>query len=101
MQLPDPQTVLDRGDDASRLLANPTFEAVMNDLSNFHLSAMVATPSGPLGAETRDYHHGLLAALREVHEALTGHVAAAAEMRARIKLHAEDEFPADDEDTEV
>lgn len=91
----DPQIVIERGRDAERLLADPTFEAVMNDLSNWHVAAMIAAPPGSPGAESREHHHRLTFALREIVDTLKGHQAASEELLRGIVEDHENEFPED------
>lgn len=80
MTHPDPEVVIERGRDAERLLENPTFVAVMNDLSNWHVAAMIASPPGSSGGEVREHHHRMTFALREIEETLKGYRDAAAEL---------------------
>lgn len=76
----DVEAVLARGQRAAVLLADSTFLAVVDDLSNYHLAAMCACQPGERHRETRDYHHTLHFALCETVQTLQGHVAAAEEI---------------------
>lgn len=77
MTLPDVEAVLARGQRAAGLLADSTFLAVVDDLSNYHLAAMCACQPGERHRETRDYHHTLHFALCETVQTLQGYAAAA------------------------
>lgn len=85
MTPPDIQAVLDRGSVAADLLAHPAYTTAMQELENYHLTAMVSAPPGDTAREARDHHHLMLHALRELAEQLAMHVAAAAEAREALK----------------
>ena len=58
--------IIRMGNAARRLLADPDFSEVMNALDTFHLSALVACPTGEAAKPTRDHHHERLHSLREI-----------------------------------
>ena len=58
--------IIRRGNACRRLIADPDLIEVFNDLDTYHLSALVAAPTGPAGREARDHHHQQLASLREL-----------------------------------
>lgn len=58
--------LIERGNAARELLSGSAFADVMNDLDTFHLSALVACPTGEAAKATRDFHHLRLHALREI-----------------------------------
>lgn len=60
------QAVIDRGSKAKDALEHPAVLAVIDDLTNYHLSALIAAPPGERGKEARDYHHLLQHALTEL-----------------------------------
>lgn len=80
---PDIGTVIDRGINARELLQNPTFLAVIDDLSNYHVTAMVASPPGEAAREAREHHHLLHYAVCEIVQTLQGYAAAADELAKR------------------
>lgn len=85
------QAILDRGDAARELLGNSAFLAVLDDLSTFHLSALVAASPGERDRETRDHHHTMHTAIREIAQDIQGRAAAADEIRARLANPEDDE----------
>lgn len=87
---PDLNEVLERGDAAEGLLQSDTFTSVMNDLSNFHVSAMTACHPTERDREARDYHHLMLHALREIVDELRSRIAAAQEIEDRLGLASEE-----------
>ena len=78
MILPPDQAraVIERGERASALLADETFNWVLNDQTSLHLSALVAAPPGPTGADAVAYHHLMQHAYTEIVATLQGYVAA-------------------------
>lgn len=50
----DVEALLERGEQASFVLAHPMFEGAMNDLANYHTVAMIEAPEGPVGADARN-----------------------------------------------
>jgi len=58
--------LIERGAAAKRLLDDPTFCAVVDDLTNYNLSALCAAKPGDAGREAREYHHLLQYALTEI-----------------------------------
>lgn len=71
---PDLETTIARGQDAERLLRDEAFVRVMNDVSNYHLAALLACRPVPSEQETRNYHHTLLHTLQEINDMLTQQV---------------------------
>jgi len=86
--------VLTRGEDAALLMQNAAFLNVIDDISNFHLSALVAAPPGASSLEAREYHHTMHTAIREVAQEIQSRVAYAEE----LKLHIEQAIEANEED---
>ena len=79
----DPETVsivLTRGTTAKALMNSEVFVAAMQDLENYHVTAMVACLPGDGEKATRDHHHLLLFALREIASQLAGYVQAGDEV---------------------
>ena len=62
----DALEIIRRGNASRRLLADDDFVEVMNFLDQFHLSALVACPTGEAAKPTRDHHHERLHALRDI-----------------------------------
>jgi hypothetical protein len=58
--------MISRGEAANRLIANPDFAEVLNDLSNFHVYSLIHLPPGDATREKRDHHHLMIAALRDI-----------------------------------
>lgn len=90
MQPPDPQVILERGRNARELIASATFQSVVDDLSSYHLRALVAAPPGDTGRDAREHHHLLHYALSEIAAQLTGYVAAADEIE-RVLAEGDDD----------
>lgn len=89
---PDITAVLERGRVAAALLEQEAFVAVVNDLSNYHVAALVAAPPGASGTEAREYHHLMQHALTEIVAALRQHADTAAELREKLEqLNLEDD----------
>lgn len=80
----DVEALLERGEQASFVLAHPMFEGAMNDLANYHTVAMIEAPEGPLGADAREHHHRMLLACREIVDQLRGYEAAADEAKTAL-----------------
>ena len=90
--VPEVEALISRGNAAKALLDNPDFHAVVNDLTNFHLSAMVASPPGEKGKDARDYHHLLQHALTEIVNTLKGYADTGENMLRAVEAKAEDLF---------
>jgi hypothetical protein len=90
MHLPDPEVVLEMGRCASELLDSEPFTTTVNDLSNYHLAAIVAAKPGEAGREARDHHHLLHYALGQIVGELQARVAAANEMQEIITQKEQD-----------
>ena len=80
MNPPDPGAVLDRGLRAQELLQNSTFLAVIDDLSNYNVTAMVASPPGEASRAAREHHHLMHFAVCEIVQTLQGYAATAVEL---------------------
>lgn len=78
---PDVGVVLDRGLNAQELLQNSTFLAVIDDLSNYHVTAMVASPPGEAARAAREHHHLLHFAICEIVSTLQGYASTAIELQ--------------------
>lgn len=63
----------------------------MQSLEAYHTAAMLATPEGPAGTETREHHHRLLYALRELAGELAGRALAADEISKSLDLVEDEE----------
>lgn len=86
------EELIEHGLAASALLNNPTFTGVMNTLSDFHLSAMLAcSPEDRKQMETRDHHFIMLKSLQEITETLVSQVQAGREIQKRLAATEEDE----------
>jgi len=79
--------IIERGLAAGKLLDDPTFAAVVDDLTNFNLSALVAARPGESGREARDYHHLMQFALTEICAELTMRKAAGEQMADALNDH--------------
>ena len=84
LNLEEMQAILEFGDAAQELMLHPAFHTVLDYLSNYHLSALVAAPIGESGREARDHHHTMHTALREIATEITSRISAADEIRARF-----------------
>lgn len=73
-------------------MANETFVAVVDDLTNYHLAALVAAPPGPRGLEAREYHHLIQHALSEIVSSLKGQVDTGAAMKRALDEHEEEDL---------
>jgi hypothetical protein len=58
--------IVERGQNARALMGTPAFLSVVDDLSNLHLAALVATRPGATDLDAREYHHLLHHALTEI-----------------------------------
>lgn len=81
---PDPAPVIERGRQAKAVLENGDFLAVVDDLSNYHLAAMVAAPPGNAHRDARDHHHLIHHALSQIVAELSTRVAAADDLLRRL-----------------
>ena len=88
---PSNGSVLERGANAQELLMNKTFLAVIDDLSNQHVMAMVATPPGEAHRAAREHHHLLHHAVCEIVQTLQGYASAALEMERAARDDLEEE----------
>lgn len=66
--------IIERGHRAARLLGDAVFLGAIDDLSDYHLAALVAAPPGEQGREAREYHHLLHYALSELGGQIQGYV---------------------------
>lgn len=89
---PTPQDILDLGEDAERLLSDPSFTSVINDLSAGHMAAIASSPPGETGRDARDYHHLLHYALAEIVGVLKGRQSTAQEMKKLLELEQDDDL---------
>lgn len=78
------QQVLDFGTAAEELMQSPSFHSVIDALSHYHLSALVAAPIGDVGKEARDHHHTMHTAIREIATEITARVDAAQALSKQI-----------------
>lgn len=85
------QEVIDRGRNAAAVLANEHFMAVVDQQTNYHLSAIVAAPPGPRGADAVQYHHAIQHALSELVAILQSQAAAGEAMQKAVQEAAEEE----------
>ena len=97
--MPDlPLVEIDRinreGGAARRLLEGGEFTELMNAISNYHLTALVACDPGPAAQDDRNHHHMMLHTLREIAAAVQ---ARAQELDALEESLAE---PNEDDETE-
>lgn len=99
MQLSPDQTmaVIERGDKCRWLLANETFLYIVDDLTTFHMAALVAAPPGSAGAEAREYHHLLQHGLSQIVAQLQSYANAGEAASKVLELMNRDE----DEDIEI
>ena len=81
----DLTALLERGRAARALLQDETFLSVLDDLSNYHIAALVAALPGEGGREAREHHHLLHYALSEIAGDLSGRVQTADEIEARMR----------------
>jgi hypothetical protein len=88
------ETILTRGENAKLLMENESFLSTVDDLSTFHLSALVAAPPGPAALDAREHHHIMHSALREIVTEIQSRIAAAED----LKVHIEQALEADEED---
>ncbi len=85
------EAVVLAGRQAEELLVSPAFVDTMNDLSNLHLSALVAAEPTPSTREARDYHHTMLHALQELETQIRTRIAYGHEMAERLTFGTDDE----------
>jgi hypothetical protein len=62
----------------------------MQSLEAYHIAAMCAAPEGPKGTETREHHHRMLHALRELAGEIASRTLAAAEIEKRLAERQDD-----------
>ena len=67
---PDMMLALERGTRAKQLLSDDAFTETVNDLTNYHLSALVAAKPTDAERPARDYHHLMQHALTEIVDTL-------------------------------
>ena len=79
MNLDEAQFIVERGNKAKALLENDAFIWIVDDQTQYHLAALIASPPGPSGAEAVSYHHTQQYALTELVASLQGYVAAGEE----------------------
>jgi hypothetical protein len=84
------EAIAQAGRQAEELLASPAFIATMNDLSQLHLTALVAAEPTPSTRETRDFHHTLLHALQELETQIRTRISFGQEMAERLGYVDED-----------
>jgi hypothetical protein len=80
---PDIELALERGEAAAALLRSACFISVVDDLSNYHLAALCASPPGDASRDARDFHHLLHHALTLIVDELRTREATAAELMNR------------------
>lgn len=80
----DVVAVVERGERAGSLLRNGDFLGVVDDLSNYHLAALVAAPPGEAAREARDHHHLMHHALTQIVAELRDREAAALDLAQRV-----------------
>lgn len=85
------QAIIERGSRARALLDNETFRWVVEDQTSLHLSAIVAAPPGPKGADAVAYHHAIQHALTELCGNLQGYAEAGEAMQRAIEAREEDD----------
>jgi hypothetical protein len=83
--------VIQRGQRAADLLANPSFAWIVDDQTSIHLAALVAAPPGPAGADAVAYHHNQQHALTELVSLLQGYVQAGVAQQHVLEALAEDD----------
>ncbi|UYH50565.1 hypothetical protein N5W20_05405 [Candidatus Kirkpatrickella diaphorinae] len=83
------EEMIERGLNAKALLENETFLAVVNALTNYNLTAMMASPPGQSGIEAREYHHLLQHGLTLICSELTAWKAAGEAEEALIEQNKE------------
>jgi len=93
---PDPEVVLKRGMACTELLNNATFLSVIDEVSNFHLTAMIRSPAGPSGADAREYHHTLHTAVAEIGQQVQMWAQAADQLQAFLDADADKDPELDD-----
>ncbi len=79
----DIEGIIERGTRAGRLLSDPDFLGVVDDLSAEYLAQLVAAPPGDGGREARDYAHLMHHALSQIVSELATRKAAADELAQR------------------
>ncbi len=84
------QLIIERGQRATRLLDDETFRWIVDDLTNYHLAALVA--ARPVkDADAIEYHHTLQHALSEIVASLQGYSETGRKMEAVLAAEAEQE----------
>jgi hypothetical protein len=92
--LPPPDVVraiLERGARAKALLDLPAFQEFVDDLTNQHITEMLAAPPGERGREARDDAHLRQYAVTELVATVKLHADAADELSRVLDLDAEEE----------
>lgn len=93
MLLPDldqAQAIIERGERCARLINDEDFSWIVDDLTNYHLAALVAAPPGPSGAEAVSHHHLMQHSLTDLVATLKGYVEAGEAMKKAL-LEGDDE----------
>ncbi len=62
----DQERAIHTGAASQRLLADADFLSVVNDISDYHLRALVTTPPGEATRLERDQHHLSIFALKDI-----------------------------------
>jgi hypothetical protein len=84
------QEVIERGINAAAVLESEHFMAVLDQQTTYHISAIVAAPPGPRGADAIQYHHAIQHALSELVAILKAQVDAGAAMERALAEAAEE-----------
>lgn len=94
--------VIERGQRAADLLSHESFTWIVDDQTQFHLAALVASPPGASGLEAREHHHLQQHALTELVATLQGYAQAGQEMeRVIAEINEDIELGDEAEDTDT
>jgi len=84
------EAIIKAGQQAEELMASSAFVDTFNDLSNYHLAALVAAEPTPSTREARDYHHTMLHALQELETQIRTRIAYGQDTAARLGFDEDD-----------
>lgn len=94
--------VIRRGEAAQALMDSAAFHEAVDDLSDFHLKALVACQPGDQDRQTRDYHHMMHTAVMEIAQTVQMRAQAGVALQARLEDEKilDEDAPQTDEDDE-
>jgi len=76
--------LIERGAAAEALMQSAAFMSVVDDLTNYHLSQLVASPPGEPGRDAREHAHLMQYALTEICAEIQSRAEAGKQMQERL-----------------